>query len=466
MQYLRTLANGLLLVALFTLVAAPLVASGVRYQQDAELAATEDRYSDAAEYYEQAARRLFWDDTLWGEAGRAALMAGDLAGAVRLFGEAQNLSARNGLALGDAYWQIGQPAQAIDVWQELLRTGQASGDLYERLVKAYWETGEYAAAIENLHLLVDLEPGNAGAHYQLGLLLTATHPEQALPHLMRAASLDPQLDPAVQILRAGLNRALLEDDRAYQYAEAGRSLASLGNWALAAEAFRNALSINPQYAEAAAWLGETYFQLGQDGYPYLQMALKLEPNLAVVHVFYGLYWQRSGKLEIALAEFREAASLEPQNPAWQILAGDASARSGDVMAALVYFEQAVLLAPTEPDYYQALVIFCVQYNVEISDTALPAALQLVALAPNDWQSWDALGQVAMATGSLDEAEGLYLKALGIATQEAAIHLHLGILYLQTNEPVSAYDHLVKAKTYDVQDVYDAQVERLLERYFP
>ena len=466
MKYFWMFAKCLFLVVLLALIAAPPVIGGVRYQQAAGLAILEGRYADAVRAYEQAARRLFWVDSLWAEAGQTALLAGDPEGAIRLFGEARTLSAEAQLALGDAFWRTSQPARAVDAWQELLQAGHASGELYQRLTQAYWDDGDYTVALDYLHAWVDLEPANALARYQFGVLLTAFRPDQALPHLMQAASLDPQFDPVVQVLRASLNRAFLQDDLAYQFVEAGRGLATLGDWTLAAEAFRNALAVNPQYAEAAAWLGEAVSQQGGDGYPYLQMALKLEPNLAVAHVFYGLYWQRADRPQVALSEFQEAARLDPQNPAWQILVGDASARSGDLIAALDYFKNAVTLAPNEPVYWRALVIFCIQYNVEVEDTGLPAALHLVSIAPDDWQSWDTLGQVSLAMGDIDEAEGFFLKAQELAPQEAAIHLHLGILFLQKNEPALAYDHLIQARNDDLQGVYSPQIERLLEQYFP
>lgn len=466
MKYFRIPAKCLLLVFYLVLIATPPIIGGIRYEEEADLALMDGRYADAVRSYEQAALRLFWIDSLWGEAGQAALLAGDPQGAIRLFGEAKTLSAKAQLALGDALWQTRQPSQAVVVWQELLETGYVSGEVYERLTKAYWKDGDYTSALEYLQAWVDLEPVNAVARYQFGVLLTATRPQDALPHLMQAAILDPQFDPSVQILRASLNRAFLQDDLAYQFVESGRGLAALGDWMLAAEAFRNALAVNPKYAEAAAWLGEATSQLGGDGYPYLQMALQLAPDLAITHIFYGLYWQRAGRPQVALSEFQEAAQLEPQNPAWQILVGEAAARSGDLISALDTFKEAVRLAPNEPNYWRALVIFCIQYNAEIEDTGLPAALNLVSMAPDDWQSWDTLGQVSLALGNHDEAEGLFLKALALGPQEAGIHLHLGILYLQENEPESAYNHLIQARTDDSQNIYSSQIERLLERYFP
>jgi tetratricopeptide (TPR) repeat protein len=246
----------------------------------------------------------------------------------------------------------------------------------------------------------------------------------------------------------------------------GRALAALGEWELAAEAFRRALATRHDYAEAWAWLGEARQHLGADGLPDLQRALLLDPDSPGVNALVGLYWQRQGQAGQALAYFQVAMGLEPGNAAWQAAAGSAAEQSGDLVAALAYYKQAVALDPQGAAYWRSLATFCVRYQVEVTETGLPAARRLLALAPQDWRSQDLMGQVAQAAGDPLSAEKYYLGALELAPDEAALQFHLGVLYLQMGRAQPAYDNLVKTQKLDPDGFYGWQAGRLLERYFP
>ena len=147
---------------------------------------------------------------------------------------------------------------------------------------------------------------------RLVYLEMALAPSKALPELMQAAQIDPALDATVQSLRSALNTAFLSDDRAYQFVISGRALGASENWDLAAEAFRNAIAVRADYAEAWAWLGEAKQQQGQDGSAEIERALALNPNSAMLQSLYGLYLQRQKQPEKALAAFQKAATLEPE----------------------------------------------------------------------------------------------------------------------------------------------------------
>ncbi|MDP2975979.1 MAG: tetratricopeptide repeat protein, partial [Anaerolineales bacterium] len=261
----RVLVNILILLGLLLLVALPPVLTGWGNLRQGEQAMADGRFLEAAASYSLAARRLPCRPVLWEMAGQAALAAGDAQAAISLFMQAENkkaLSSQGWLALGDAYQQSGDRASALSTWQSGIAQHGPSAALYARLAQAQRVQGDYLAAIEAWRSRLALDAGDADAHYHLGLLLTATRPEMALPDLMLAARLDPRLDAPVQSLRASLNAALLVDDRPYQLVMAGRALAALGEWHLAAEAFRLALAARRDYADAWAWLGEAEQQQG------------------------------------------------------------------------------------------------------------------------------------------------------------------------------------------------------------
>ncbi|MFA5874643.1 MAG: tetratricopeptide repeat protein [Anaerolineales bacterium] len=457
--------HALILIALLTLILSPRPISGTLDLRSADRYDAAGNDADAAQAYASAAARIPWMPSLWEKAGVKAMQGGDVENAITFLNKAVKrhaISEWGWLYLGMAYQKRGELSLAVKAWEEALPLAQA----YSYLASAERSLGNIAEAIEYWRAHIALEPENAAAHYTLGLLLTATAPEQALPELMQAVNLNPDLDISVQSLRTALNTAFLSDDRPYQFLVSGRALGALGEWDLAVEAFRNAIAWRFNYAEAWAWLGEAEQQQGQDGSLEIEQALTFGPESAMVQGLYGLYLQHQGQPDAALAAFHKAADLEPDNPGWQMALGSASEQTGDLVAAYGYYFHAVELAPADASTWRALVAFSVTNDVDVDGTGLPAARKLVGLAPNDWQSYDLAGQAEFLLEDYTAAETYLKKAVQMSPSQAAPALHLGLVYMQTGDRTSAYSYLNLARTFDPDGPYGWQAGRLLEQYFP
>ena len=283
---------------------------------------------------------------------------------------------------------------------------------------------------------------------------------------MQAARLDPSLEKPVQALRTSLNTASLSDDPGYQLLLSGRALAALGNWDLAALAFRNALAARPGYAEALAWLGLVQQQLGQDASGDFQHALELAPGSAIVQGLYGMYLQRSDLPDAARAAFQKAAALQPDDPGWQVALGSAYEQTGDLISAYPFYLHAVELAPNDPIPWRALVAYSINNGVDVDTTGLPSARRLISLAPDDWQSYDLAGQAASLLGDFTTAETFLKKALELAPLQAAPALHMGLVELQAAKLETAFSYLSLAKTLDPDGLVGLMAGRVLGQYFP
>ena len=457
--------NSLILLLLLTLILAPRLAAGGLDLARARRFEAAGHNADAAAAYAQAAQRIPWQPSLWEKAGINAQLGGDAQNAVVFMNKAigrEAISRQGWLSLGVAYQQLGDVSSAVNAWEQALPLAEA----YRSLAQAERGLGDFQSAVEHWRALLALEPGDAAAHYALGLLLTASAPESALPELMQAARLDPGLDASVQGLRTALNTAFLSDDQAYQFLLSGRALAALCDWDLAAEAFQKAIAANPGYAEAWAWLGEAKQHRDQDGSAELLEAVTLEPNSAMIQALYGIYFQRLGLPEKALEAYRKAADLEPQNDAWQIALGSAYQQKGDLIAAYNCYLRAVELSPQDVIAWRALATFSVNNGVDIASTGQAAIEKLLALAPDDWQTYDLAGQVMTALEIYPQAETYLKRALELDATQPAPSLHLALVYLQKNDPSSAFPFLDQTKALDPDGPYGRQAGRLLEQYFP
>jgi tetratricopeptide (TPR) repeat protein len=457
--------HALILISLLTLILSPRPIAGYLDMKSADRFDAKGNNADAAQAYASAAARIPWMPSLWEKAGVKALQGGDAENAIGFFNKAVEqhaISEWGWLYLGTAYQKHGELSLAVKAWQRALPLAQA----YSNLASTERSMGNFSKAIEYWRANIALEPKNAPAYYTLGLLLLATTPEVALHELMQAAELDPDLDPTVQGLRTALNTGLLSDDRAAHFLVAGQALAALGEWDLAAEAFRNAIAGRFNDAEAWAWLGEAEQQQGHDGGPEIEQALTFDPESAMVQGLYGLYLQRQGQPDTALAAFHKAADLEPEDPGWQMALGSASEQTGDLVAAYGYYSHAVELAPADASTWRALAAFSVTNTVDVDGTGLPAARKLIGLAPNDWQSYDLAGQAEFLLEDYPVAEIYLKKAVQMSPTQAAPAMHLGLVYMQTGDRTSAYSYLNLARAFDPNGPYGWQAGRLLEQYFP
>jgi tetratricopeptide (TPR) repeat protein len=456
----RPVGVAAILLVLLAAILVPLVVSGYGELEKASRATS---YPDIAEHYRSAARRLPWRAELYELAGHAYYHAGQYSQAEEVYRMAfqrQALSPEGWVAWGDVLYLNKQAGQATEIWEQGLGQAQVSEQLYSRLSQVYQEDKDFSKAALYLQNYVDLHPQDASARYRLGLLLTLTDPDAALSELIAASELDPELDATVETLRSALNLAALEDSPSARLVMTGRGLGLVQEWDLAHAAFESAVQADEANGEAWAWLGEANYQSGQEGRVELDRALELDSESATVHGLRGLYFERTGNFRNALIEFQAAARLDEKNPAWQVSIGESYSKLGDLIRALGAYQAATALAPADANYWRLLALFCAQNNVNIDTVGIPAAQEAVVLEESA-ASLDLLGWLLLLDRRYNESERILNQALGLEPQNASVHLHLGMLYMQMEDRGAAYAHFVNAR-----DLGNTDAEAILNQYFP
>lgn len=430
----------------------------------AEQAEKEGTYAIAAESFAHAAKFLFWRGDLYERAGISAAKAGEFSAAADYFERGNDLSEQGWIWHCTAHIQLEDLSAAISICSQGVKRYESAA-LYSLLAYIYREEKDWEAERFALQNQTRLESSDAYAAYRLGMLLVLFSPDDALPELSRASTLNPEVDSAVQTLRAALAVSSQQNDPSMQKVIIGQAFGLVQDWELATAAFEFAIRMDENNAEAWAWLGEAKQQTGQDGRAELDQALSLDRNSVNVRALRGLYWSRKGKYEQMLAEYLLAAGIEPENPRWQASIGEAYAKLGDLVLALKSYQRAVELEPNSAEYLRLLAFFCAENTIQIEEIGLPAAQQAFALAPTDPAVLDTLGYVYLSTGRFANAELILMQALEIAPEFYSAHIHLALTHLAQGNRAAAFNLLTFVRDAQNAGGYADAARQLLDKYF-
>lgn len=272
-----------------------------------------------------------------------------------------------------------------------------------------------------------------------GLQLAANDPLAALPLLEKVAFSDNTNAGNAHTLWQAIQAARLVNEPAYTLTASGRALAAIGQWALARQALVKAVALNPDYAEAWAYLGEAQQQNGEDGLPALQRAESLDPHSVSVHLFLALYWQRQGDYQKADEEFTLAAAQAPSDPLIQIQWGENAVLAGK--DGLVYFQRAIELAPEDPQVLKTLANYSIETEVYVEELGFPIAQKLVLDDPDDVSAATLAARAYALLGHTNEALVFFEHAIELDDHFVPAHLHYGIFLLTTGDFEEARNQL-------------------------
>jgi serine/threonine-protein kinase len=179
-----------------------------------------------------------------------------------------------------------------------------------------------------------------------------------------------------------------------------------GNLELAITALNNAIKTDPQFALGYAQLGEAYrLRYTVDKNPAwlteaeanCRKSLQLDNRIPGTYVTLGRIHDSTGKLDLALAEFQQALSLN---------SGDVSALTGLAYA----YEQAGRNADAEAAFRRA-----------------------AAMRPEDWDGYDILGKYLARQHKYSDAIAQYQHALQLTPDNAVVLANLGGVYVDSGE---------------------------------
>ena len=325
--------------------------------------------------------------------------------------------------------------------------------------RAYVELREWDAARAEYQALLHADPTDPVAHERLGALLLGDDPA-AIQHLFSART------ELADRLLVTFGEADAVDDPAYASALLGQTLFEAQEWALATHQFERALSYNPDYPDAHAYLGYALDQMGRpdEAWPHLQQAITLAPDAPVAHIFLGLHYDRQGDFSSARAEYETAYDLDPANPATCVEIGQTWAAEGRYVAAEIWLREAVSLQPDDPALWGVLARFYLDHNIATEEQGVEAAAELVRLSPDDAHAHDLRGWVAFQAGDYDTAESSLLRAISLDPMLALAHYHLGRLRAAQGAYQEAREPFIRALDLDTTGELAPLIEQAMMDY--
>lgn len=297
--------------------------------------------------------------------------------------------------LGEVLLQIGQPAAALESFQQAVKLDPQSHEAQHGLASAYLALGRLDEALEAEQKSLALANGN----YTL-----------AIVGLGDIARQKRDYNEAVTQYRAALDR---DPQLAIAYLGLGRVALDQGQTDIALTHFNNGLAIDPQNVRLLLGQGDALLQ--QNDLSGAQAAYSkvrdIDSNNAAAHAGIGRTLWKSGQTDAALTELAQAAQLDPSDAETLLNVGDINASLERREAALDAYTRAIEARPDwhEPRFRRGVLLLTMQQN----ERAIADLEEAVQRNPDFAQGHYWLGRAYRATSRFGDAQRQFRRAIEI-----------------------------------------------------
>jgi serine/threonine protein kinase/Flp pilus assembly protein TadD len=233
-----------------------------------------------------------------------------------------------------------------------------------------------------------------------------------------------------------------------------------GNVDRAIASLDSAVKADPRFALGFATLCDAYrmkFQTENDpasitrATESCEKAVSLDEKLPAVHVILGRLNTTSGKNDLALAEFKKALELNPNDAEAIMHTAAINARLKHPQEAEANYKRAIAL---RPDYWSGYLALALFYDDEGRyQESIDQLKRVIELTPDNPTAYSNLGAVYMDVGdkkSNDAAEAAFRKSIELAPNYEA-YSNLGYLYLTQKRYNDASQQFRQATTLNDKD---------------
>jgi adenylate cyclase len=235
--------------------------------------------------------------------------------------------------------------------------------------------------------------------------------------------------------------------------------------AQARQMWEKAVALDPQYAEAYAWLGGTYYmewlmrwstgpQTPERAVALAQQAIALDDSLPIAHSLLGNIYAEKQHYDQAIAEGERAITLDPNNADSYQAQAESLRLAGRPEEVLRMMDQAMRLNPRHPPFYLWEVGSAYHYTGRYAE-AIATQKEVISRSPNFypahiglavsyWLQW--LAQQSLAAQTLEPAVAAVQEALALNDSWHWSHIVLGWLFLYQQQYEQALAEMERGVT--------------------
>ena len=263
-----------------------------------------------------------------------------------------------------------------------------------------------------------------------------------------------QLNSLINLLNQGQQKAALNQSillisefpqSAVLHNIQGAIRKNLGQLELSIEAYKKALEIKPEYAEAYSNMGITLREQGKLEYAEwaYKRALSLKPNLASTHNNLGVTFGEQGKSDKAIKSFKDAIELNPAYAEPHNNMGNSLKELGKVEEAIEAYNEALKLNPSYAEAYNNLGNALKEHNQP--NGAIQAYKEALSIKPDFAEVHRNLSNMLTYTRN-DEQVSQVFNFLQRADSSESDRCNLHYAYAKMQEDLgnlsAAYEHYV------------------------
>lgn len=335
-----------------------------------------------------------------------------------------------------AHHQAGRLAEAKSIYDTILRANPQHSDALHFLGLLACQIQQHEAGITLMRQSIAILP-NAIYYNNLGNALREQGElKQAIDGYREAVALNPGYAEA----HNNLGNALRED---HQPDAAMRSCAQ-------------AIELRPGFVEAYNNLGNALKDLGEAESAVLayRKAISFKPDYADAHNNLGNVLMELGKYDEAIDSYHSAIALEPNRALIHNSLGTLQLARADLAAAAVSLQRSIELDPAQPGVHNNLANTLRDAGEhEAAAEHYRKALQLAQAIVNSYQTgapktarmtqaeaYATLGNAWFGLGRHDDAIDCYQRSVALADDDAEVHHNLAVAYLKIERPDDALRH--------------------------
>lgn len=263
-----------------------------------------------------------------------------------------NWTAQDHIRAGNLWRDMGDSSRALPHW-EAANVLEANPNLLRQIADIYIQRGEWGIAWTRIQQLLELAPNDSWALYYGGLILAPSDPTRAYGLLGQVASIERDYATRAFDIQEAIGGNPTNPEIGLRVATV---LAGINEWSLAENAYQFAADTFYPFPEATAYVGLMRVQQGKNGERWIDEAMSLSQDNAVVHYIAGVYWRAVGEYAQSESDLILAILFEPNNPTFYAELGITYAAMGNRFEAEVWLQTALLISD-DPVIAEALESF-------------------------------------------------------------------------------------------------------------